>query len=96
MAPILVLDSVVAGYGAGDILKGVNLSVDAGTVTCLIGPNGAGKSTVLKTVSGLLRPKRGTVTFTDQEIEILAEVEHGLFRLALGKPVRVIQSGLGR
>jgi branched-chain amino acid transport system ATP-binding protein len=68
VAPMLVLDSVVAGYGAGDILKGVNLRVEAGTVTCLIGPNGSGKSTVLKTVSGLLRPKRGTVTFLDQEI----------------------------
>ncbi|HYS41805.1 MAG TPA: ATP-binding cassette domain-containing protein, partial [Pseudonocardiaceae bacterium] len=43
--PILTLRSVVAGYGAGDILKGVDLDVDAGTVTCLIGPNGAGKST---------------------------------------------------
>ena len=72
MAPILVIDSVVAGYGAGDILKGVNLSVETGTVTCLIGPNGSGKSTVLKTVSGLLRPKRGTVTFRDQEINRLS------------------------
>jgi branched-chain amino acid transport system ATP-binding protein len=72
VAPMLVLDSVVAGYGAGDILKGVNLSVEAGTVTCLIGPNGSGKSTVLKTVSGLLRPKRGTVTFLDQEISRLS------------------------
>jgi branched-chain amino acid transport system ATP-binding protein len=69
---MLVLDSVVASYGAGDILKGVNLSVEAGTVTCLIGPNGSGKSTVLKTVSGLLRPKRGTVTFLDQEISRLS------------------------
>jgi branched-chain amino acid transport system ATP-binding protein len=72
VAPMLVLDSVVAGYGAGDILKGVDLSVEAGTVTCLIGPNGSGKSTVLKTVSGLLRPKRGTVTFLDQEISRLS------------------------
>jgi branched-chain amino acid transport system ATP-binding protein len=72
VAPILVIDSVVAGYGAGDILKGVNLSVEEGTVTCLIGPNGSGKSTVLKTVSGLLRPKRGTVTFQDQEINRLS------------------------
>jgi branched-chain amino acid transport system ATP-binding protein len=72
MAPILVLDSVIAGYGAGDILKGVNLSVEAGTVTCLIGPNGAGKSTVLKTVSGLLRPRRGTVTFDHEEISKLS------------------------
>ncbi len=71
MAPILVIDSVVAGYGAGDILKGVNLSVEKGTVTCLIGPNGSGKSTVLKTVSGLLRPTHGTVTFQGQEINRL-------------------------
>jgi branched-chain amino acid transport system ATP-binding protein len=71
MAPILQLDGVVAGYGAGDILKGVDLRVDRGTVTCLIGPNGAGKSTVLKTVSGLLRPSRGTVVFGGQEISHL-------------------------
>ena len=61
---------MVAGYGAGDILKGVDLSVEAGTVTCLIGPNGAGKSTVLKTVSGLL-PSRGRVVYRDQEINQL-------------------------
>jgi branched-chain amino acid transport system ATP-binding protein len=72
VAPILVIDSVVASYGAGDILKGVNLSVQEGTVTCLIGPNGSGKSTVLKTVSGLLRPRAGTVTFQDQVINKLS------------------------
>ena len=71
MPAILQLAGVVAGYGAGDILKGVDLDVDGGTITCLIGPNGAGKSTVLKTVSGLLRPKRGTVTFQGQEISRL-------------------------
>jgi branched-chain amino acid transport system ATP-binding protein len=72
VAPILVIDSVVASYGAGDILKGVNLSVQEGTVTCLIGPNGSGKSTVLKTVSGLLRPRAGTVIFQDQVINKLS------------------------
>lgn len=72
MAPILKLSGVVAGYGAGDILKGVDLSVDAGTVTCLIGPNGAGKSTALKTVSGLLRPSRGAVTFLGEEVSRLS------------------------
>jgi branched-chain amino acid transport system ATP-binding protein len=65
---ILRLEGVVAGYGAGDILRGMTLAVGAGTVTCLIGPNGAGKSTALKTISGLLRPSRGTVTFRGQEI----------------------------
>jgi branched-chain amino acid transport system ATP-binding protein len=68
MEPILRLDGVVAGYGAGDVLKGVDLAVEPGSVTCLIGPNGAGKSTVLKTVSGLLRPSRGQVLFNGHEI----------------------------
>jgi branched-chain amino acid transport system ATP-binding protein len=72
MAALLELAGVVAGYGAGDILKGVDLSVEPGTVTCLIGPNGAGKSTVLKTISGLLRPTRGTVTFRGEEISRLS------------------------
>jgi branched-chain amino acid transport system ATP-binding protein len=71
MAPILQLDGVVAGYGAGDILKGVDLLVEPGTVTCLIGPNGAGKSTVLKTVSGLLRPSGGRVVFNGVQINQL-------------------------
>jgi branched-chain amino acid transport system ATP-binding protein len=71
MTEILRLTGVVAGYGAGDILKGVDLAVEAGTVTCLIGPNGAGKSTVLKTISGLLRPSAGTVVFDGQEISQL-------------------------
>jgi branched-chain amino acid transport system ATP-binding protein len=69
---ILSLRSVVAGYGAGDILKGVDLDVQAGTVTCLIGPNGAGKSTVLKCVSGLLRPRRGSVTYRGEVIDRLS------------------------
>lgn len=72
MPTILELNGVVAGYGAGDILKGVDLSVEAGTITCLIGPNGSGKSTVLKTVSGLLRPRLGTVMFGDREISQLS------------------------
>jgi len=58
----LSLDDVAAGYGLGDILRGVHLSVAEGTITCVIGPNGAGKSTVLKAVSGLLRPSRGTIS----------------------------------
>jgi branched-chain amino acid transport system ATP-binding protein len=70
--PLLVFDDVVAGYGAGDILKGVVLNVRQGEVVCLIGPNGAGKSTVLKTVSGLLRPRRGSVRFRGEVINKLS------------------------
>jgi branched-chain amino acid transport system ATP-binding protein len=69
---LLTLTDVIAGYGAGDILKGVDLHVSAGTVTCLIGPNGAGKSTVLKTISGLLRPRAGQVAFRGERIERLS------------------------
>jgi branched-chain amino acid transport system ATP-binding protein len=58
----LTLKDVVAGYGQGDILRGVDLEVRAGSVMCVIGPNGAGKSTILRTVSGLLRPRRGSIT----------------------------------
>ncbi len=65
---LLLLSDVVAGYGAGDILKGVSLKVVQGQVTCLIGPNGAGKSTVLKCVSGLLRPRAGSVSFGGKDI----------------------------
>lgn len=60
---LLTLQNVVAGYGGGDVLQGVDLEVDSGSITCLIGPNGAGKSTVLRTLSGLLKPRLGTITF---------------------------------
>ena len=48
---MLVLDEVVAGYGSGDVLRGVSLTVEEGSICCIVGPNGAGKSTVLKAVS---------------------------------------------
>ena len=63
MTTMLEIREVVAGYGAGDVLQGVDLEVDAGSVTCIVGPNGAGKSTVLRAISGLLRPTRGSIAF---------------------------------
>jgi branched-chain amino acid transport system ATP-binding protein len=68
MADFLRLDGVVAGYGAGPVLRGVDLAVARGGVTCLIGPNGAGKSTVLRVASGLLRPTAGRVEFDGRDI----------------------------
>jgi branched-chain amino acid transport system ATP-binding protein len=64
----LSIRGVVAGYGQGDILNGVDLDVEQGTITCVIGPNGAGKSTVLKVLSGLLRPSAGEVLLEDSVI----------------------------
>ena len=65
---LLELHNVVAGYGGGDVLKGVNLEVEQGTITCIVGPNGAGKSTVLTTISGLLKPRAGEILFNGRSI----------------------------
>jgi ABC-type branched-subunit amino acid transport system ATPase component len=65
---MLELRNVYAGYGGGDVLQGVDLVVERGSITCIVGPNGAGKSTVLRAVSGLLKPRRGTITFNGRSI----------------------------
>jgi len=59
----LTFDGIVAGYGGGDVLRGVDFTVHEGGVTCIVGPNGSGKSTLLKTVSGLLHPRLGQIVF---------------------------------
>jgi branched-chain amino acid transport system ATP-binding protein len=81
MNVLLRLEGVVAGYGRGDILRGVDLSLAEGTITCLVGPNGAGKSTVLKTLSGLLRPREGRILLDGDDICHLS-------------PARVLERGL--
>ena len=65
---LLRFEGLVAGYGRGDVLCGLDLEVPEGAVTCLVGPNGAGKSTVLRTLSGLLRPTAGRIAFAGEEI----------------------------
>jgi len=65
---VLALHDVRAGYGAADVLRGVDLALEPGTITCLVGPNGAGKSTVLRTVSGLLRPRQGRILLDGDDI----------------------------
>jgi len=64
----LVIDSVTAGYGGGDVLHDISLTVAEGGITCVVGPNGCGKSTLLATISGLLRPRRGTITFRGEPL----------------------------
>ena len=65
---MIEINGLVAGYGGLDILRGVDLSVGRGGITCIVGPNGAGKSTVLKAVSGVLRPKAGSVTIDGTDL----------------------------
>ncbi|HEY5902336.1 MAG TPA: ABC transporter ATP-binding protein [Anaerolineales bacterium] len=66
---MLALDNVVASYIPGvEILRGVSLRVEPGEIVCLVGPNGAGKSTVLRTISGFLKPSKGTIIFNGKPI----------------------------
>jgi len=65
----LALESVDAGYGPLSILHGVSLRVGVGEVVSLVGANGAGKSTVIKTIVGLVRPRRGRVTLGGERID---------------------------
>jgi branched-chain amino acid transport system ATP-binding protein len=65
---MLSLQNVFAGYDGGDVLKGVDLTVEKGSITCIVGPNGAGKSTLMRVISGLLKPRIGAITFHGQSI----------------------------
>lgn len=66
--PMLKIDNTDVYYGAIHALKGISLEVKEGEIVTLIGANGAGKSTTLRTISGLLKPKTGSITFLGQDI----------------------------
>ena len=67
-ALVLQLKDVRTCYGAIEALKGISVDVHQGEIVTLIGANGAGKSTTLKTISGLLTPKSGEITFMGEKI----------------------------
>jgi ABC-type branched-subunit amino acid transport system ATPase component len=69
---VLTVAGLSAGYEQMEILHDVSIEVRAGEIVTLIGPNGAGKSTLMKTVFGLLRPRRGAIRFEDTDITGLA------------------------
>ena len=68
MANSLSIENIDAAYGAVRVLEGVSLRVAQGELVALIGSNGAGKTTTLRTISGLLRPSEGSITFEGAEI----------------------------
>ncbi|HEV8473441.1 MAG TPA: ATP-binding cassette domain-containing protein, partial [Methylomirabilota bacterium] len=79
---ILEVRDVVAGYVEGiDVLNGIELTVERGSITGIIGPNGAGKSTLLKTIFGFLHPRQGRIVLEGREIQRLAP--HAVKRLGL-------------
>jgi branched-chain amino acid transport system ATP-binding protein len=69
---MLTLKSVQAGYGRLPVLKGISLHVRPGEVVTLIGGNGAGKTTTLRTISGLLPPRKGTIEFDGRDLTRIA------------------------
>ncbi|MFM8530513.1 MAG: ABC transporter ATP-binding protein [Ilumatobacteraceae bacterium] len=68
MSPLLELRGIRAGYGAIEVLHGVDFVVQPGQVVALLGPNGAGKSTTLKVVSGLVAPTGGQLWMAGRDV----------------------------
>ena len=60
---MLKIDNLVVAYGGIEALKGIDMVVEEGKIVTLIGANGAGKSTTLRTITGLVKPKSGTITY---------------------------------
>ncbi len=79
--PFLEVQGVIAGYGGGDVLKGVDLTVGEGAITCIVGPNGSGKSTLLKTLSGLVRPRAGEIRF--RGVNLVGKSPREILRLGI-------------
>jgi branched-chain amino acid transport system ATP-binding protein len=87
---ILVLSNVESAYGPIRAIRGVSLKVRKGEIATVLGSNGAGKSTILKTISGIIDPRRGSVHFKGQEItarDPAAIVRMGLVHVPEGREV---------
>ena len=89
-APVLELKNVHTYYGNIHALKGISLTVGKGEIVTLIGSNGAGKSTTLRTISGLLQPRKGEVLLEGQRIDRVPPhkiVERGVLQSPEGRRI---------
>ena len=68
MSALLSVEAIHTAYDRVDVLHGVSLTVDAGTITCILGSNGAGKSTLIRSILGLTPAHRGTIVFDGHAI----------------------------
>jgi branched-chain amino acid transport system ATP-binding protein len=82
MTELLAIEDFHAGYGKADVLRGISLKADAGSVVTVIGPNGAGKSTLLNALMGVL-PSRGRVRFEGRDLTELSLEERVMAGIAL-------------
>src|SRR5437762_5417887 len=71
-AEILRATGLHAGYGTGDIIKGVDAALGQGAIVTIIGPNGSGKSTLIKTLAGLLPARQGTIELEGERLNDLS------------------------
>jgi branched-chain amino acid transport system ATP-binding protein len=88
--PILVVSGLHAGYGSMEILHGVDLTVQHGEIVTILGSNGAGKSTLNRTISGVLRPSRGSIIFANVAIagvQPASIVSRGLIHVPEGRRI---------
>jgi branched-chain amino acid transport system ATP-binding protein len=65
---MLTIDALSAGYSAVPVLKGVSIRVQAGQFVAIVGPNGAGKTTLFKSISGIVTPSAGSITFEGADL----------------------------
>jgi branched-chain amino acid transport system ATP-binding protein len=85
---LLVVKDLTTSYGAIEALRGVSFTVPKGEVVAILGANGAGKSTLLHTISGLLRPKAGSVVYMGADMTHLAPDQitaHGVCQVPEGR-----------
>jgi len=68
LSDLLVIDSVIGGYGGGDILTGASLRVSGPEIVVIVGPNGAGKSTLMKAIFGLVQIRGGAIWLLGENI----------------------------
>ena len=89
---LLKLENVNVNYGGIQAVSDLNLHIEQGELVTLIGANGAGKTTTLRTITGLVKPKSGTLLYQDQDIrktEVHKFVSQGLVMPVLDKTVSV-------
>ena len=87
---MLSVTDLCVSYGAISALSGISFTIEQGSIVTLIGGNGAGKTTTLRTISGLLRPKSGTITFLGENISALPAhkiVARGLCHVPEGRMI---------
>jgi len=79
---LLEVKDIESGYGKTSVLYNINVEVEEGEMVAMVGPNGAGKTTLLRTISGILKVKKGQIIFQEKQLEDL-------------KPNEIVQKGIG-